>query len=72
MSGSSAALLPQPYDMGIFQAGRAGRRRSACNAIGFSLSGTTFTSTDGSGATLTKSGTTYTLTAPDGTVVTYA
>ncbi|MHA6720203.1 RHS repeat-associated core domain-containing protein [Sphingomonas sp. RS6] len=41
------------------------------NTYRFTLSGSTYTSTEGDGASLTKSGSTYTFTASDGTVATF-
>ncbi len=59
------------YDMGLFQSGSTWRATVGLQSYAFSLSGTTYTSTDGSGATLVKSGTTHTLTTAEGIVVTY-
>jgi RHS repeat-associated protein len=61
------------YDLGIFQNSTAWTATIGFKSFAFtSSSGTSFTSTDGSGATLTKSGSTYTLTTGDGAVVVYA
>ena len=59
------------YDMGLFQSGSTWSASVGLRSYTFSLSGSTYISTDGSGATLVKSGTTHTLTTPDGAVVTY-
>jgi len=60
------------YDIAIFLSGGIYRASLGFKSYRFTRSGSIFTSTDGSGATLTLSGTTYTLTTPDGTVVIYA
>ncbi|HEX8642005.1 MAG TPA: hypothetical protein VF704_12740, partial [Allosphingosinicella sp.] len=60
-----------PYDMGLFQNGSTWTATTRLRSYTFTLSGSTFTSTDGSGARLVRSGTVDTLTEPDGTVVVY-
>jgi RHS repeat-associated protein len=61
------------YDLGIFQNVTVWTATIGFQAFAFmSSNGTSFISTDGSGATLTKSGSTYTLTSGDGTIVAYA
>jgi RHS repeat-associated protein len=61
------------YDLGIFQNMTVWTATIGFQAFAFTSSnGTSFISTDGSAATLTKSGSTYTLTSGDGTIVAYA
>jgi RHS repeat-associated protein len=69
--GFGSAPAGDNYDLGIYLSGGLWSASVGFNSYTFSLSGTTYTSTDGSGATLVKSGNVYTLTTGDGTVVVY-
>jgi RHS repeat-associated protein len=59
------------YDLAIFVSGSTTTASLGLTSIPFTLSGGTYTPTDGSGAQLVKVGSIYTLTTDDGTVVTY-
>jgi RHS repeat-associated protein len=69
--GSALAGGGSNFDLGIFPGSSQTLASVGGRSYAFTPSGSAFVSADGSGATLTKSGATYTLTTEDGTVIVY-
>lgn len=76
-AGRGASSTGESYDLGVYLDSTTGIYSASIFggagrvSLRFSKSGTTFTSLDGSGATLVDTGTSYVLTLSDGSVYTY-
>ena len=69
--GSALAGGGSNFDLGVFPGPTQTLVGVGGRSYAFTPSGTAFVSADGSGATLTRSGATYTLTTEDGTIIVY-